>query len=281
MKNLKKGFTLIELLVVIAIIAILAAILFPVFAQAKLAAKGAASISNAKQIALSITMYSGDNDDYAPMETSWNTGNDQYGFGAGASFSPWSYNIMPYTKNGDIMEDPLTTANPASAGTNMTVWYGYNSQFGYNYNLLSPWVGGDTGLQAASMTSVSKPADYVMVTGLANHSVWTSWPSFGVNQHLPAYGVDAPECYTNQYYCWDNWGHNSAHADWLGNSEVEGAFTGGVAIRKSGQGVTAFCDGHVKTLSPGALAAGTNWSKTSTAGELVINDASKYIWGDR
>ena len=58
------GFTLIELLVVIAIIAILAAILFPVFAQAKLAAKKTVSLSNLKQIGLSWQMYSGDYDDF-------------------------------------------------------------------------------------------------------------------------------------------------------------------------------------------------------------------------
>ena len=64
---MKKAFTLIELLVVIAIIAILAAILFPVFAQAKLAAKKAVSISNQKQQGLSLIMYAGDYDDALPV----------------------------------------------------------------------------------------------------------------------------------------------------------------------------------------------------------------------
>ncbi|MEI7576194.1 MAG: prepilin-type N-terminal cleavage/methylation domain-containing protein [Armatimonadota bacterium] len=63
---MKKAFTLIELLVVIAIIAILAAILFPVFAQAKAAAKKAAGISNQKQISLGIIMYGADADDMYP-----------------------------------------------------------------------------------------------------------------------------------------------------------------------------------------------------------------------
>lgn len=63
----KAGFTLIELLVVIAIIAILAAILFPVFAQAKEAAKRTASLSNQKQIALGTLIYAGDYDDTFPM----------------------------------------------------------------------------------------------------------------------------------------------------------------------------------------------------------------------
>ena len=64
--NSRRGFTLIELLVVIAIIAILAAILFPVFAQAKAAAKKTACISNIKQIDLATIMYAGDVDDEVP-----------------------------------------------------------------------------------------------------------------------------------------------------------------------------------------------------------------------
>ena len=60
---MRKAFTLIELLVVIAIIAILAAILFPVFAQAKLAAKKTVSLSNAKQISVGLMLYTGDYDD--------------------------------------------------------------------------------------------------------------------------------------------------------------------------------------------------------------------------
>ena len=65
MKN--KGFTLIELLVVIAIIAILAAILFPVFARARLKAKSASCQSNLKQLALAIRMYCDDYDGYGPF----------------------------------------------------------------------------------------------------------------------------------------------------------------------------------------------------------------------
>ena len=63
---MRKAFTLIELLVVIAIIAILAAILFPVFAQAKNAAKKSADLSNMKQMGLGMAMYSTDTDDVYP-----------------------------------------------------------------------------------------------------------------------------------------------------------------------------------------------------------------------
>ena len=75
MKTRKRAFTLIELLVVIAIIAILAAILFPVFAQAKAAAKKTMCLSNFKQIATAMVMYSGDSDGkYARTQTSDNPG---------------------------------------------------------------------------------------------------------------------------------------------------------------------------------------------------------------
>jgi prepilin-type N-terminal cleavage/methylation domain-containing protein/prepilin-type processing-associated H-X9-DG protein len=93
--NHRKAFTLIELLVVIAIIAILAAILFPVFAQAKEAAKKTACLSNIKQINLSLQMYSTDYDDInSPGE-----------YGSGGAAGPhitWTTVVMPYIKNGDF-----------------------------------------------------------------------------------------------------------------------------------------------------------------------------------
>jgi len=89
----RKGFTLIELLVVIAIIAILAAILFPVFAQAKAAAKKTADLSNLKQHITAVTMYAGDSDDFMP-HTNWQ---EDYVFAA---------RIMPYVKSRDIFRVP-------------------------------------------------------------------------------------------------------------------------------------------------------------------------------
>jgi len=97
----KRAFTLIELLVVIAIIAILAAILFPVFAQAKAAAKASVSISNQKQIALAGQMYSGDNDDIRePIKI--NIFQDEYGFRRA---------VEPYVKSTGLFAD---VANPAA-----------------------------------------------------------------------------------------------------------------------------------------------------------------------
>ncbi len=89
-----KAFTLIELLVVIAIIAILAAILFPVFAQAKLAAKKTVDLSNMKQIGTMMLMYGNDYDDSFPL-----TSYPAYG-------NSWPLRCQPYIKNWDMFRSP-------------------------------------------------------------------------------------------------------------------------------------------------------------------------------
>lgn len=118
---MKKAFTLIELLVVIAIIAILAAILFPVFAQAKVAAKKASAISNQKQIGLGFMMYLNDNDDEYPRRSgcelnssinpALNDGvlrcNSSNGFAHSMTWQTWQKYIAPYVKNVDIYTHPL------------------------------------------------------------------------------------------------------------------------------------------------------------------------------
>jgi prepilin-type N-terminal cleavage/methylation domain-containing protein/prepilin-type processing-associated H-X9-DG protein len=116
-----KGFTLIELLVVIAIIAILAAILFPVFAQAKEAAKKTVCVSNTKQIALGLYMYAGDADDTLP-NTSWEQDSlaAQSTAGFAGTYNPqnpnakyqihWTFLIQPYVKSWDIFVCPSDPA---------------------------------------------------------------------------------------------------------------------------------------------------------------------------
>lgn len=93
----RQGFTLIELLVVIAIIAILAAILFPVFAQAKVAAKKTADLSNLKQNMTATLIYTNDYDDFLPPSIEY----ESYVFVA---------RILPYTKNKDIFKNPASSA---------------------------------------------------------------------------------------------------------------------------------------------------------------------------
>ncbi len=108
---MKRAFTLIELLVVIAIIAILAAILFPVFAQAKLAAKKTADLSNVKQIGTALAIYLSDYDDLYPAMVSDNVtpGQNQHPLWTSSGV------LGPYTKNTQIFQSPV------DSGGNVTI----------------------------------------------------------------------------------------------------------------------------------------------------------------
>src|SRR5208282_1185704 len=134
-----RAFTLIELLVVIAIIAILAAILFPVFAQAKEAAKKTVSLSNIKELGLGMLMYTNDYDDYLPRCQNEN-------FTSGNNFTKnweWSSDIYPYIKNG--APNPQNTGSYAgvTAGGQGTVYSdpdfnpaGQYNQFGVHGDMM-------------------------------------------------------------------------------------------------------------------------------------------------
>jgi len=104
---MRKAFTLIELLVVIAIIAILAAILFPVFAQAKEAAKDTQTLSNLKQTGLSNLIYAGDYDDSFALSHRNEPANAAL-FG----ISTWQVDVQPYTKSWGVMLHAKNTALP-------------------------------------------------------------------------------------------------------------------------------------------------------------------------
>jgi len=102
MRRLKMGFTLIELLVVIAIIAILAAILFPVFSRAREKARQTNCLSNVKQMMLGCQMYSSDYDEMLPSQ--WYDADGSGGEAAGDY--TWRTAILPYVKNAQIFQCP-------------------------------------------------------------------------------------------------------------------------------------------------------------------------------
>ncbi|MHB8994369.1 MAG: DUF1559 family PulG-like putative transporter [Armatimonadota bacterium] len=114
---MRRGFTLIELLVVIAIIAILAAILFPVFAKAREKARQSSCLSNVKQLGLALMQYVQDYDESFPMAYCY--------FGEPAAMQIWKVHVMPYIKNTQVFNCPsfsLSTAMSYSDyGTNPSV----------------------------------------------------------------------------------------------------------------------------------------------------------------
>ncbi len=138
----RRGFTLIELLVVIAIIAILAAILLPVFAQAREKARTASCQSNLKQIGLAFRMYVQDYDERFPRNSPPNPPNP-YVRDFGGSWDGWISNLLtPYEKNWQIYVCPSRAdswfwfyeprSNPTNPGARKAVTYSFSYLVAWN-----------------------------------------------------------------------------------------------------------------------------------------------------
>jgi len=162
----RKGFTLIELLVVIAIIAILAAILFPVFARAREKARQSTCLNNCKQIAMGMMMYAQDYDEILPVAFM----GDATGLGIA-----WPTLIYPYTKNMGVTICPshkqVYTAEWVSP-YNLDERGNYTSVFDVSYqlNLITTWnwtvwadgPGNHYGPGGRPMSQVQSPADTIL-----------------------------------------------------------------------------------------------------------------------
>jgi len=160
--NRKQGFTLIELLVVIAIIAILAAILFPVFSSAREKARTASCQSNLKQIALALKMYTSDYDQRYPTNAYSSHQQDVAIGPCGTKTSNdaagnilWHQNLCTYTKSLQIFDCP----------SDNRTWNGnYTGDIGYGYNWR--WLGNrkEHELQNASETIMVLDCDYYVAS---------------------------------------------------------------------------------------------------------------------
>ncbi|MBM3473426.1 MAG: DUF1559 domain-containing protein [Armatimonadetes bacterium] len=130
----KSGFTLIELLVVIAIIAILAAILFPVFARAREKARQTSCLSNLKQVTLATLMYAQDYDELGPDYGWYNI--------TGVGWATWMEMTNPYVKNSQLFICPSAPTSPASygyTGTANRVASSYCWPFWIGYDYYNWW----------------------------------------------------------------------------------------------------------------------------------------------
>lgn len=167
----RKGFTLIELLVVIAIIAILAAILFPVFAQARAKARAAACLSNEKQMGTALMMYAQDYDEGLPTwsEYLYYLTNKWFlplpAIAADSADRYWDAKLLPYVKNGD----PSNNLQPNYGG----VWhcpdaentsqgvrsYGVNYAYAYDFDANSNY-----SFRYLALPAIDAPASTVFVS---------------------------------------------------------------------------------------------------------------------
>lgn len=244
----RQGFTLIELLVVIAIIAILAAILFPVFARAREKAKQASCQSNLKQIAMAILMYAGDHDEAGPLSHTSGCFVDMAGdtpsggsCNAALALAPYDAGWADYyvqgpgqpTQVSDWKVNPVWLCNGNGTGT-------YKMFFGRGgtWHNWQPQGGGDLG-------TVRSPVKAGLVGDAWAWQAMTASPPkvvYGYNWHfiLPRYTGDirsAPPDFndlTIQRY----WNQYTAHQ---GGSNM------------------AFCDGHVKRLEAKSMLSDTDW----------------------
>lgn len=222
-KSLSRAFTLIELLVVIAIIAILAAILFPVFAQARESARKTACLSNNKQLGTAVIMYVQDYDEMYPCN-SWDTpaigsaDNDAQN----ANFltaMQWMWRVMPYMKNRQILacpSDPNTKNGWTGYGLDPTcndgwgiptpISYACNTEvFGYGgYTNPNGCFGDgsfipDWGMAPKSMAAVPSPASTYLIADYGRESIESWWVNNlkaanytkVYNQSAPGGGVQA------------------------------------------------------------------------------------------
>jgi len=291
----KKAFTLIELLVVIAIIAILAAILFPVFAQAKAAAKRTSSLSNQKQIDLGSIMYSGDADDVEVMPTVFlGTCSSPAYVCFGAPYGgevPWPLLINPYTKNADIIVDPQAPPEPSvPAGFPANTAKLYAPEYGINpyliQNVAYPYPAAGTTIQPRSLTSISRPADIVAFTQKYSDSEYNStdvppqYQFYGyywfTGDYFLTMAADPPDCGAtgNNLICAAGWNQNGFYQGFLNGVQAAGAWTGGGSMRGLQLMVVSFTDGHAKAMPPGTLAAGTAYQGAYGSNGIPLQNAS-------
>jgi prepilin-type N-terminal cleavage/methylation domain-containing protein/prepilin-type processing-associated H-X9-DG protein len=186
---LRRAFTLIELLVVIAIIAILAAILFPVFAQAREKARQISCASNLRNLGTAALLYAQDYDEQLPLAA--------YA-GAGFDFFVWHDLTDPYVKNKQVWHCPSSSVKKTDQDGRITAHYGYNVRY---LPTIAPDFSNANGHTAVALAAVNAPVETVLFTD-AKASMPNSWCGDDGKFILPPSLADA--------HCWGrpNFLHN-------------------------------------------------------------------------
>jgi prepilin-type N-terminal cleavage/methylation domain-containing protein/prepilin-type processing-associated H-X9-DG protein len=239
------AFTLIELLVVIAIIAILAAILFPVFAQAREAARQTTCLSNLKQIGTATMMYVQDYDEiYVPvggtLEKPWVAGMrpDQMTRSTTDPVMPekpvsgWSLNLLPYIKSRELFQcpsmDKTFSGNNECApfnGQRMTNHYAYNFWLGADDSYWGYGTSWDNSVNLTSplaLAAISQPANVV------SHFHSGSVPPYGASWGCVYVTIELPDFYNKfrprlRHKSGDNMAFADGHAKWYEMKQADSA----------------------------------------------------------
>jgi len=275
-KHSSKAFTLIELLVVIAIIAILAAILFPVFAQAKMQAKKASCLSNTKEMALANLMYTNDADDYFAQAQS---GDD---FVATAPHICWTTTVYPYIKNGDQELDTFSglTVSTGKGGIfldpaapripSQTDYTQEGYEFGVNRLILidnyasGDWLPASQILPSLTTTGIDTPADRVLLAEKGMNTVQDGWNYPWIVDWQFQYIGSIASTPGNPATVYrdgdDSWNPSSpVYSPNIDTDCVQGVSDGGwecaahPRYRYSKVSTFAFTDGHAKAIVRGGL----------------------------
>ncbi|MCE5239162.1 prepilin-type N-terminal cleavage/methylation domain-containing protein [bacterium] len=204
---MRRGFTLIELLVVIAIIAILAAILFPVFAKAREKARQTSCLSNVKQVLLAHLSYAQDYDE--TFLSGRYTGVCMYGHthldaapAAINDYRGWANHLVPYIKNSQIFRCPSQTPGTCTSGTGEAYT---NSAYGLNYD----------GCVGRSLGAINTPAEQMIMQDMQDTFVISSTNTRATCLSQMGTGLA-------RHNEGANVGFVDGHAKWLSGSTIRG-----------------------------------------------------------